>query len=455
MLKSDELDNSAEDLSEEKTEDQTENTEAAKDQDTTDEDNEINNFIRARVEKRLPSLNSSREDFEGLVKCLIEKTQNKYTDYSRRKILNCMRLIFNEFDLKYSIDDFDSLSNTPDVKSKTSTSKTCSSSSSPSSSSSSTQNAKSQTASKSPQDYDALNLSSSKLSSGYVSTPSPSSSSSSASSSQKHASNNNDLKSSKKQKTSNSPHEAHSNKSPNLIPNSTALFSSANTANSSSASLPASNPFGAFGSSPFFDPEFLRLAAASASNPLFRFPDFGALTSNSYFNNIFRPNLASSPQPLSSPSFVAPTPPLALSVGALTSKSSYMGHEKPQREEQQTNVQNGNSEQKLSAQNGSSSSKSSAGLIGQKYQKSINLSSNISNSNGTSESPKLSNGNHGNHCSPATSSSKLKLSSKFSKLNGSEIQTIKNLISSYKESAAFLSRSAEELEQLISEFSEN
>ena len=47
--------------------------------------------------------------------------------------------------------------------------------------------------------------------------------------------------------------------------------------------------------------------------------------------------------------------------------------------------------------------------------------------------------------------SKIKSSNQLSKLNPSEIQTIKNLIKSYRESAAFLSRSAEELEQLIGE----
>lgn len=48
-------------------------------------------------------------------------------------------------------------------------------------------------------------------------------------------------------------------------------------------------------------------------------------------------------------------------------------------------------------------------------------------------------------------SSKLKLSSKFSKLSSTEIQTIKTLITGYRESAAFLSRSAEELETLIND----
>ncbi len=48
-------------------------------------------------------------------------------------------------------------------------------------------------------------------------------------------------------------------------------------------------------------------------------------------------------------------------------------------------------------------------------------------------------------------SSKLKLSSKFSKLSSPEIQTIKSLIIGYRESAAFLSRSAEELEILIND----
>lgn len=50
-----------------------------------------------------------------------------------------------------------------------------------------------------------------------------------------------------------------------------------------------------------------------------------------------------------------------------------------------------------------------------------------------------------------SNASKIKSSNQLSKLNPSEIQTIKNLIRSYRESASFLSRSAEELEQLIGE----
>jgi hypothetical protein len=47
--------------------------------------------------------------------------------------------------------------------------------------------------------------------------------------------------------------------------------------------------------------------------------------------------------------------------------------------------------------------------------------------------------------------SKLKHSSKGLKLDPDEIETIKLAIKSYKESAIFLSNSAEELEQLIGE----
>jgi len=50
---------------------------------------------------------------------------------------------------------------------------------------------------------------------------------------------------------------------------------------------------------------------------------------------------------------------------------------------------------------------------------------------------------------PYFTAPKFKLGSKFSRLSGSEIQTIRSLISGYRESAAFLNRSAEELEALI------
>jgi len=50
------------------------------------------------------------------------------------------------------------------------------------------------------------------------------------------------------------------------------------------------------------------------------------------------------------------------------------------------------------------------------------------------------------------SSIKLKLNGKLSKMSTSELQTVRNLINSYRESAAFLTRSAEELEQIVNDY---
>jgi len=54
-----------------------------------------------------------------------------------------------------------------------------------------------------------------------------------------------------------------------------------------------------------------------------------------------------------------------------------------------------------------------------------------------------------NGLAPYFTAPKFKLGSKFSRLSVSEIQTIRSLITGYRESAAFLNRSAEELEALI------
>lgn len=75
------------------------------------------------------------------------------------------------------------------------------------------------------------------------------------------------------------------------------------------------------------------------------------------------------------------------------------------------------------------------------------------NSNNSNFSGKTNSLNHASSpYSILNSSIKLKLNGKFSKLNTSELQTVKNLINSYRESAAFLTRSAEELEQIVNEY---
>ncbi|RNA36594.1 nucleolar 4-like isoform X1 [Brachionus plicatilis] len=168
-----------------------------------------------------------------------------------------------------------------------------------------------------------------------------------------------------------------------------------------SKSSPAANssysPFSTWNPG-LIDPEFLRLAANS--NPLIRFPDFSSLPTNPYlnnfnsFSNFFKPNFPSTQ------SFVPPTG---------TKK------EIPQESKQQ---QNGN--------------------------KTI-----------STQSMRIQTSKNENTLTSSLASSKFKLSSKLSKLSSSEIQTVKSLINSYRESAAFLSRSADELEQIINEISEN
>jgi hypothetical protein len=235
---------------------------------------------------------------------------------------------------------------------------------------------------------------------------------------------------------------------------------------------------------PFFDPEFLRLAAASAStNPLFRFPDFNP-ASNPYFSsltNMFRASQQNQNIPLtnSNPFLDAVTSPFSSSQSNQYTSSS--------------NASNNASSQKSSPLNHSSSSfQNEKKPDSSKHQQSngFNESTKVTSANGhfdknqTPKTNKLSNSNTSmskkndtpnllnghmpsilNHnlnvnlTSNSTSSaltsssplSKLKHSSKGLKLDPDEIETIKLAIKSYKESAIFLSNSAEELEQLIGE----
>ena len=238
---------------------------------------------------------------------------------------------------------------------------------------------------------------------------------------------------------------------------------------------------------PLFDPEFLRLAASA--NPLFRFPDFNSAT-NPYFNslnNFFRANTQNQNISLPNPAnFLDPTTnsSLGLSVNPLSSSSNSQFNSNPQKINQnygQSNSsetkQNGYVETvKMASSNGildknhhnfQSSQKSNKINNGSNHNSSKKGTTNESSNNVLNEhathlnhnSISNNNGNSVNTLSILSSSSsssptsKLKLSTKFSKLNSAEIQTIKTLINSYKESAAFLSRSAEELEQLIGETS--
>lgn len=169
------------------------------------------------------------------------------------------------------------------------------------------------------------------------------------------------------------------------------------TQNQQTASNSPFNSFNAWNPG-LLDPEFLRLAANT--NPLLRFPDFGPMSTNPYlnnfnsFSNFFKPNF-----PLTQ-SFTPPTT--------------------PKKEISQDNKLQQNGNKTIPPQ-------------------SMRIQAN-KNENGLTSS---------------LASSKFKLSNKLSKLSHSEIQTVKSLINSYRESAAFLSRSADELEQIINEINEN
>lgn len=235
--------------------------------------------------------------------------------------------------------------------------------------------------------------------------------------------------------------------------------------------------------SQLFDGDFMRLAA---TNPLFRFSDFGSMANNPYFKNLFRSqtglngtgipnplpspshstfvmnNLHASPSSTSSSSFATPslTPsastglsPMCLSVNSLTSNTQSIRNN--------TSPQSSSSSKKTSSNLNSKGSSNHLGHHTHNLEKVSNHSDILNNNKSQNNSPlKIQNSNDeinkfnrltdsNNIDSYFSASSKLKLSNKFSKLSPSEVQTIKSLITGYKESAAFLNRSAEELEALI------
>lgn len=217
------------------------------------------------------------------------------------------------------------------------------------------------------------------------------SSSSSSASSQKHSIKTDSKNSTKKFKQSTE------------VPKSSFFDFKTQTSKSSPAhnQTTSNPPFSSFNpwSPGLLDPEFLRLAANN--NPLLRFPDFGPMTSNPYlnnfnsFSNLFKPNFPLT-QPVTSPTI-------------------------PKKEIQQ--------EVNKLQQNG--------------------------NKTIPTQSMRIQTNKNENSLASSLASSKFKLSNKLSKLSHSEIQTVKSLINSYRESAAFLSRSADELEQIINEINEN
>lgn len=125
-----------------------------------------------------------------------------------------------------------------------------------------------------------------------------------------------------------------------------------------------------------------------------------------------------------------------------TSSSSQNSSSSSSLKQQQPSSQNSKSSQ--SSSNSSSSS--------QHKQSNSNGDSMYSNNNYNSSS---NNNNSKTLASPYSlfnSSIKLKLNGKLSKMSTSELQTVRNLINSYRESAAFLTRSAEELEQIVNDY---
>ena len=230
---------------------------------------------------------------------------------------------------------------------------------------------------------------------------------------------------------------------------------------------------------PFFDPELFRLA--SANHPLFRIPDFNPAYFSSLTNmfrasqqsqNIPLPNSNPFLDPLSSPLNSMSSQAFGSNINNIPSqKLSRVNHvhgslsndKKPDVSPLESKQQNGFNESAKIVNSNGFLDKSQI----QKTNKNNGISTNITKKN---ETPSVLNGhtqisnqnininsnsaNNNSNIPPSSSSpsSKLKFS-KFSKLNSAEVQTIKTLINSYKESAAFLSRSAEELEQLIGESS--
>lgn len=127
-----------------------------------------------------------------------------------------------------------------------------------------------------------------------------------------------------------------------------------------------------------------------------------------------------------------------------TSSSSQNSSSSSSLKQQQQQPSSQNSKSSQSSSNSSSSS--------QHKQSNSNGDSMYSNNNYNSSS---NNSNSKTLASPYSlfnSSIKLKLNGKLSKMSTSELQTVRNLINSYRESAAFLTRSAEELEQIVNDY---
>lgn len=132
-----------------------------------------------------------------------------------------------------------------------------------------------------------------------------------------------------------------------------------------------------------------------------------------------------------------------------------------------SNSNNNSASMKHSSQQSSHSNKSSSSTSSSSKHHHNQFSS---NSNGTGLDSLYSPNNGGSNNYPGKSSNsttttttnspfsltsasiRLKLNGKFSKLSASELLSVKNLINSYRESAAFLTRSAEELEQIVNEY---
>jgi hypothetical protein len=302
----------------------------------------------------------------------------------------------------------------------------------------------------------------------------------------KHSSNssNDSLKSSKKLKSTDESFNKSLTKTPPSITtpfDNKFLFNPTNIPTSSPSPLiPTPNPL---------DAEFMRLAAAA-----FRFPqqnlDFNALN-NPYLNlnNFFRNNLSNSPfghnpptHPFTS-NLVSPSPTSSSSPQPLSMPVSSLASSSPSSQSSGSNSYS-NSKNNIisptSKNNGTFFNPNHHLPSGHNYQTTENSNDNKftshnnykhnnSNNNNNNKScyssingeSKYTNGNSNgttstnNPINNIMSSYKLKLGNKASKLTSAEIQTTKTLINCYKESAAYLNRTVEELEQLLNESIEN
>lgn len=59
-------------------------------------------YIKSQISKHLAELNKSREEYERTTKVLIERVQERHSDYSKHKIIKYVKTTLNEFNIKYN-----------------------------------------------------------------------------------------------------------------------------------------------------------------------------------------------------------------------------------------------------------------------------------------------------------------------------------------------------------------